>query len=98
MPTYVRLVNWTEQGARAVREAVTRGEQGRQLVERAGARVIGWWWTQGRYDMVIVLEAPDDETASALALSMGMAGNVRTETLRAYDREEMRRILDRLPG
>jgi uncharacterized protein with GYD domain len=67
-------------------------------VERAGAKVIGWWWTQGRYDMVIVIEAPDDETASALALSMGMAGNVRTETMRAYDRDEMLRIIQKLPG
>lgn len=98
MPTYIRLVNWTEQGAKGMREAVTRADQGRQLVERAGAKVIGWWWTQGRYDMVIVIDAPDDETASALALSMSSAGNVRTETLRAYDREEMQRILEKLPG
>lgn len=98
MPTYVRLVQWTEQGARAAREGVTRADEGRALVERAGAKVIGWWWTQGRYDMVIVIEAPDDETASALALSMGMAGNVRTETMRAYDRDEMLRIIQKLPG
>ena len=98
MPTYVRLVNWTEQGARGAREAVLRADQGRELVERAGARIIGWWWTQGRYDMVIVIEAPDDETASALALSMNLAGNVRTETMRAYDRDEMLRILNKLPA
>ena len=93
MPTYVRLAKWTDQGAKAMKEAVTRAEQGRELVERAGARVIGWWWTQGSYDMVIVIEAPDDETATALALSMAMAGNVRTETMRAYTAEEMQRII-----
>jgi uncharacterized protein with GYD domain len=75
---------------------VQRSEEGRALVERVGARVVGWWWTQGAYDMVIVLEAPDDETASALALSMAMAGNVRTETMRAYTAEEMQRIVDKL--
>lgn len=97
MPTYIRLVKWTDQGAKAIKDAVSRSEDGRALVERAGARVVGWWWTQGAYDMVIVVEAPDDETASALAISMAMAGNVRTETMRAYTAEEMQRILQKLP-
>ena len=59
--------------------------------------MIGSWWTQGAYDAVVVLELPDDETASAAAIGLGMQGNVRTETLRAYGREEMQRILQKLP-
>lgn len=51
---------------------------------------------QGRYDLVGIIEAPDDETAAAVGLRAGMAGAVRTETLRAYDAEEMGRILAKL--
>jgi uncharacterized protein with GYD domain len=55
------------------------------------------WWTQGQYDAVVVLEWPDDESATLASLTMGMAGNVRTETLRAFTTEEFQRILQRLP-
>ena len=97
MPTYVVLAKWTEQGARNVKDTVTRTEQLRAATEKAGGRLIGIWWTQGAYDIVGVFELPDDEAASVLALSRAMAGNVRGETLRAYTAEEMQRILEKLP-
>jgi uncharacterized protein with GYD domain len=97
MPTYVALYKWTETGVRNVKETVARTRQNIAAVEKAGGRVIGVWWTQGAYDLVAVGEFPDDETASALALATGMAGNVRTETMRAYTAEEMERILQKLP-
>jgi uncharacterized protein with GYD domain len=97
MPTYIGLLKWTEQGARNAKDALTRTDRGRAVIEQAGGRLIGAWWTQGAYDVVIVAEFPDDETASAVAIATGMQGNVRTETLRAYGREEMQRILQKLP-
>ena len=93
MPRYVILVNWTEQGARTVTETTQRAEQVRQMVEQMGGRMESLLWTQGRYDLVGVMEAPDEETAAAVGLRAGMAGAVRTETLRAFDAEEMGRIL-----
>ncbi len=69
MPTYVVLGKWTEQGVRNVKETVRRVEQRNARIEQLGGRVIGRWWTQGAYDAVVVLEMPDDETASALVLS-----------------------------
>ena len=66
-------------------------------IEKAGGRIIGLWWTQGQYDAVTVIEWPDDQSASAAAIAMGMAGNVRTETLRAYTTDEFQRILQKLP-
>jgi uncharacterized protein with GYD domain len=97
MPTYIMLMKWTEQGVKDAKNALTRQEQGSAGLERAGGRLIGSWWTQGAYDAVLVFELPDDETASAAALALGMQGNVRTETMRAYGREEMQRILQKLP-
>jgi uncharacterized protein with GYD domain len=97
MPTYIGLLKWTEQGVKDVKNALSRQEQGHAAIDKAGGRVIGSWWTQGAYDIVIVAEFPDDETASAAAIATGMAGNARSETMRAYGREEMQRILQKLP-
>jgi uncharacterized protein with GYD domain len=97
MPTYVALFKWTEQGVRTVKETVARTEQNRSAIEKAGGRLVGVWWTQGAYDVVAVTEFPDDETASAVMLSINIAGSVRTETMRAYTVEEMQGVLQKLP-
>ena len=96
MPQYVGLFNWTDQGVRTARETVQRAEQGRALVEQMGGRLTTILWTQGRYDLVVVFEAPDDETVAAVMLTLGGQGNLRTETLRAFTAEEMGRVLQRL--
>jgi uncharacterized protein with GYD domain len=97
MPTYVGLYTWTDQGIRNVKDTVKRVEEARAAFEKSGARVIAIYWTQGRYDLVSIAEFPDEETASAGALALGMAGNVHTETLRAFSAEEIQRVLDKLP-
>ena len=96
MPKYVVLVNWTEQGAQSVKETTRRAEQVKQMVEQMGGRMDTLLWTQGRYDLVGIMEAPDEETAAAVGLRVGRQGAVRTETLRAYDAEEMGRILSKV--
>ena len=97
MPTYIVLTKWTDQGIRNVKDMFSRVEQSRASAEKLGVRVIGTWFTQGAYDGVIVAEIPDDETASAAVISLGMAGNVHTETMRAFTIEEMQRIIEKLP-
>ncbi len=98
MPTYVLLVNWTDQGIRNVRETVQRADRGvlEQLKQKYGTQVERIYWTVGPYDVVVIVEAPDDESATAALLEIGSAGNLRTTTLRAYDREEMSGIIGRL--
>ena len=97
MPTYITLAKWTDQGIRNIKDTVTRTEQVRAAAEKAGGRLLGVWWTQGAYDVVTVSEWPDDESASVASLTLSMAGNARTETMRAYTQEEMQRILQKLP-
>ena len=93
MPKYVFLTTWTDQGVRSVTETIQRAEQVRQMVERMGGQLDTLYWTQGRYDLIGVMDAPDEETAAAIGLRTSMSGAVRTETLRAFDAEEMGRIL-----
>ena len=98
MPTYVLLVNWTDQGIKNVRETVHRADKGvlEQLEQTYGTRVRQIYWTVGSHDLVTIVEAPDEESVSAMVLALGSQGNLRTTTLRAYDHEEMSRIIERL--
>jgi uncharacterized protein with GYD domain len=97
MPTYVVLMNWTDQGAKNAKETVTRYHQATQVVERMGGAIRTALWTSGRYDLVVITEAPDDETISAILLALAAGGNLRTETMRAFDETEMQAILDKMP-
>ena len=96
MPTYVVLMNWTDQGIRTVRETVQRREQADALAEKHGARIEQVYWTVGSYDIVAIVEAPDDESTTAMLLELGSQGNLRTTTLRAYGHDEMQGIIQRL--
>ncbi len=96
MPTYVALLNWTDQGIRAVRETVHRVAGVEELAQKYGARLERLYWTVGPYDAVCIIEAPDDESATAFALEAGSFGAIRSTTLRAFDRDEMSNIIERL--
>jgi len=95
MPTYVILMNWTDQGARADRDTVRRRDQANELAEKHGARIERVYWTMGHYDIVAVFEAPDDESVSAMMLDLTAGGNIRTTTLRAFDHDQMQAIIQR---
>jgi uncharacterized protein with GYD domain len=95
MPTYVALVNFTDQGIKNFRDTVRRAEDYRGLVEKNGGQVRQLLWTLGQYDLVVVTEFPDDETATAVVLQTVAAGNVRTTTLKVFDAEQMNAILQR---
>jgi len=97
MPSYVCLFNWTDQGVKNVRDTVERVDKASKLAEeKYGVRLGEIYWTVGSYDLVSIFEAPDDQSVSAFLLELGSVGNVRSTTLRAYDREEMSGIIERL--
>ncbi len=97
MPTYVTLFNWTDQGIRNVKETIARVDSGVQVGEQKyGLRLRDLYWTVGSYDIVAEFDAPDEQSLSAFLLELGSLGNVRSTTLRAYDREEMESIIERL--
>jgi uncharacterized protein with GYD domain len=93
MPTYVALIDWTEQGVRNFKDTVDRYEAAESAFEGLGVRFTDVRWTLGTHDIVATIEAPDDETLAAALLSIAAQGNIRTTTLRAFTREEMRNVI-----
>ena len=95
MPTYVSLVHWTEQGIKNYKDSMRRAEDFSKLVESLGGRLREALYTVGEYDIVVITEFPDDETATAALLQVGSLGNVRTNTMRAFTADEMGGIIGR---
>jgi uncharacterized protein with GYD domain len=97
MPTYIVLGRFTDQGVRNVKETLKRAEAAREIARKLGATVKDQYWTLGKYDIALTLEAPDDGTATAFDLSIAALGNIHTHTLRAFGSDEMGKILGRMP-
>lgn len=98
MATYVILLNWTDQGIRHYKDTSKRAETFGAAAQKLGAKLLHIYWTVGPYDLVAIVEAPDDETATAALLQLGGVGNVRSTTLRAFGQEEMDRIIKKAAG
>jgi len=98
MATFITTLQFTEQGIKAVRDTCDRAAALMAAAEKLGVKVTGQYWTLGAFDGVIILEAPDEATATAALLHLGSLGNLRTQTARAFDAAEMRKILGLLPG
>jgi uncharacterized protein with GYD domain len=96
MATYIMLANFTDQGIRNVKDTVKRADAFRELAKGAGVTVKELCWTLGQYDIVAIAEAPDDMTVTALSLTLGKSGNVRTQTLRAFSADDMNKILTKV--
>ena len=96
MVTYVVLANFTDQGVRNAKESPKRADAFRQMAKTFGVTVKELFWTQGRYDVVTIVEAPDKSSAMTLSLSLGALGNVRTESLRAFSAAEMTAIAGKM--
>ncbi|HEY3194347.1 MAG TPA: GYD domain-containing protein [Candidatus Dormibacteraeota bacterium] len=97
MPTYIALLRYTEQGIKAIKESPKRREAAGNAIAKLGGKLVHTYMTLGRYDVVAIIEAPDDEAAAKFALMTGMQGNVSTETMRAFPEAEYDRLVSSLP-
>lgn len=93
MPSYIVLYKFTEKGRRSIKGTVRRAAQVRRANERRGFRVVGTYWTQGQYDLISIVEAPTEAAMLSGLFNIAEAGNVTSETLRAYTDREMQRAL-----
>src|SRR5438876_6080272 len=96
MAMYISLIQFTEQGIRNVKDTVKRGDAAIGEAEKMGMKIIEEFWTMGAYDVVVMFDAPNDETMSAFLLKIGSMGNVKSHTLRAFGKEEMEGILAKI--
>ncbi len=96
MTTYIVLINWTEQGIKNVRESPKRLDAAKKVLSDMGGSFKQFYLTMGEHDMVAVCEAPDDAVAARFALVLGMGGNVRTRTLKAFPEAAYREIITSL--
>jgi uncharacterized protein with GYD domain len=96
VPHYVVLYKLTDQGIRNIRQTVERARDSQAKSERLGFTVHEIFWTQGSYDIVAIMEAPDEQTMMAGLMNIGAAGNARSETLRAFTIDEMEQVVRRM--
>jgi uncharacterized protein with GYD domain len=94
--SYVCLIQFTDQGIRNIKDTVKRGDAAMAEAQKMGMKMVEEYWTMGAYDGVFVFEAPDDKTMSAFILKIGSLGNVKAQTLRAFRRNEMEVILEKI--
>ena len=97
MATYISLISYTQEGVQKMKDSPARLEKAKKLFMSAGGDLKAFYLTMGQYDAVSIMEAPDDETATRLALIIGGQGAVRTETMRAFPEDEYAKIIASLP-
>lgn len=97
MVTYITLAKFTDQGIRTIKDTTKRADMAKEMAGKFGVKMTNIFWTTGDYDMVTISEAADDESISAFGLMLSSAGNVRLQSLKAFNREEMSRILSKIP-
>jgi uncharacterized protein with GYD domain len=98
MATFVTLYKITDQGIRNIKDAPQRFAEGAKAFEAIGGKMIGFYSTMGEYDYVGIAEIEDEEAGLAFTMGLGSQGNIRTTTMRAYNMEEFKRIVDKIPG
>lgn len=96
MATFIALSSFTDQGIRNVKDTIKRADAVKDNARRFGCTMTQLYWTLGSHDIVAIIDAPDETAATAFALSIGAAGNVRTQTMRAFNKEEMTAVLAKM--
>jgi uncharacterized protein with GYD domain len=96
MPTYIIQSQWTDQGIRNVKESATRLDLGKKKLKEMGGEIKAFYLTTGSYDMLAIVEVPDDATLARHLLWLGAQGNLRTQTVKAFTEDEFRGIVGKL--
>jgi len=97
MNTYISLLSYTQKGVENMKESPARLDAAKELFKSLGAELKAFYLAMGRYDAVVISEAPDDETATKAAITIGSAGAIRTETFRVFTENEYRKLITELP-
>jgi uncharacterized protein with GYD domain len=96
MPTYIVLIDWTDQGIRNVKDTIKRSEAFKSAIEKSGGKLLDAYYTMGQHDYVATVELPNDESTMSILLALGARGNVRTTTLKAFSLSEAEKVVSKL--
>lgn len=96
MLTFITLCTFTDQGIRTIKDSTKRADMAMEAASKFGSKMTHLYWTQGQYDLVSIIEAPDEESATAFGLAIASGGNIRMQTMRAFNKNEMGNILAKL--
>ncbi len=96
MAHYVVLASFTDQGVRGVKDTAKRAAAFRDLAKQMKVTVKDIYWTLGAYDVILTMEAADDEATAALMMKAGSLGNLKSQTLRAFSESEIGKILSKV--
>lgn len=97
MPIFICLMNWTDQGAKAAKDAFKRQQAARSVAEKLGGKLVSSYVTTGQYDVIATLDMPNGEAMVKFASALGGSGNVRTETVRGFTPEEFSKLASEVP-
>ncbi|HXL87235.1 MAG TPA: GYD domain-containing protein [Gemmatimonadaceae bacterium] len=97
MPTYISMLRYTQQGISSVKNSPARIDTAREAYKKAGGELKAIYLTLGQYDLVAIAEMPNDEAVARMALGLGIQGNIRSETMRAFTEAEFKKIAGTLP-
>jgi uncharacterized protein with GYD domain len=95
MPSYISLLSWTEDGVKSYKDTLDRAQAASDVASSMGGSIRDIYWTMGPYDVVVVADFPDDESATAFLLKVGSRGAVRSTSMRAFSRNEMSSIIEK---
>lgn len=96
MATFIAVINFTDQGIRSVKESPNRLAAASKMAETMGVTVKQAYWTIGQYDMVVISEG-SEQAMAAWMYKVGSLGNIRSTTLRAFNADEMQKIVASIP-
>ncbi len=97
MPTYISLLNWTDQGIKEVKDSPNRLEAAKAMLREMGGEIKDIYVTSGQYDMVVIADVPDGDVMAKFVLAAGALGNIRSQTSRAFTEEEFQKMVSDLP-
>jgi uncharacterized protein with GYD domain len=96
MPTYIVLIDWTDQGIRNVKDTIKRSEAFKSAIEKSGGKLLDAYYTMGQHDYVATIELPNDDSTMSTLLALGARGNVSTTTLKAFSLSEVEKVVSKL--
>lgn len=97
MPTYIMLMRWTQTGTEQIEDDPQRIQRLRNIFKSVGGEIKALYFTFGRYDKVVIADAPSDEAMAKAVLTLGRFGTVQVETLKAFPEKDGLEIISELP-